>query len=208
MSMPSQTGTSPDPQHGSDHDSSHDAHLTHSTGVSDSGRWSTRRIAIYALFVALSMAVSLIEFPLMPGVPWLKYDPSGIVSLIAGFAFGPSAAAIVSVLGFAPHALTDPFGTLVAVLVALALSVPAALLYRRLHTRKGAAISLVVGSACALVMAIAANLVITPFYAHMTIAQVAAMIVPLLLPFNIIKFAIHSVVTFLIYKPISNLLRS
>ena len=48
----------------------------HATGVADSGRWSTRRIAVYALFVALSMAVSFIEFPLIPGVPWLKYDPS------------------------------------------------------------------------------------------------------------------------------------
>ena len=182
-------------------------HLPHGTGVSDSGRWSTRRIAIYALFVALSMAVSLIEFPLMPGVPWLKYDPSGIISLIAGFAFGPSAAAIVSVLGFAPHALTDPFGTIVAVLVALAFSLPAAFLYRRLHTRGGAAICLIVGALCALVVAIAANLAITPIYAHMSVAQVAALIVPFLLPFNLIKFAINGVVTFLIYKPISNLLR-
>ena len=30
----------------------------HSTGVADSGRWSTKRIAMYALFVALSMAVT------------------------------------------------------------------------------------------------------------------------------------------------------
>ena len=46
----------------------------HSTGVADSGRWSTKRIAMYALFVALSMAVSFIEFPIIPGVQWLKYD--------------------------------------------------------------------------------------------------------------------------------------
>lgn len=37
----------------------------HSTGVADSGRWSTKRIAMYALFVALSMAVSFIEFPII-----------------------------------------------------------------------------------------------------------------------------------------------
>ena len=39
---------------------------THSTGVADHGRWSTRRIAIYALFVALAMAASLIELPIFP----------------------------------------------------------------------------------------------------------------------------------------------
>ena len=115
----------------------------HSTGVADSGRWSTKRIAMYALFVALSMAVSFIEFPIIPGVQWLKYDPSGIVCLVAGFAFGPAAAVIVSVLGFVPHLFTNPWGTLMAVLVALALSVPASLIYKKNKTRKGALIGII-----------------------------------------------------------------
>ena len=178
----------------------------HSTGVADSGRWSTKRIAMYALFVALSMAVSFVEFPIVPGVEWLKYDPSGIVSLVAGFAYGPAAAVIVSVLGFLPHLFTNPWGTLMAVLVALALSVPAALIYRRNKTRKGAVIGIIVGAIAALAMAIVGNLIVTPFYAHMTTAQVVALIVPALLPFNALKFTIHGVITFLIYKPISNLL--
>ena len=178
----------------------------HSTGVADSGRWSTKRIAMYALFVALSMAVSFVEFPIVPGVEWLKYDPSGIVSLVAGFAYGPAAAVIVSVLGFLPHLFTNPWGTLMAVLVALALSVPAALIYRRNKTRKGAVIGIIVGAIAALAMAIVGNLIVTPFYAHMPTAQVVALIVPALLPFNALKFTIHGVITFLIYKPISNLL--
>ena len=157
----------------------------HSTGVADSGRWSTKRIAMYALFVALSMAVSFVEFPIVPGVEWLKYDPSGIVSLVAGFAYGPAAAVIVSVLGFLPHLFTNPWGTLMAVLVALALSVPAALIYRRNKTRKGAVIGIIVGAIAALAVAIVGNVIVTPFYAHMTTAQVVALIVPALLPFNV-----------------------
>ena len=152
------------------------------------------------------MATSFIEFPIIPGIQWLKYDPSGIVCLIAGFAFGPAAAAIVSVLGFVPHLFMDPWGTLMAVLVALTLSVPAAIIYRRSRTRLGAFIGLLVGAVCALAAAIVGNLIVTPIYASMTVAQVAALIVPALLPFNLLKFAIHGVVTFLIYKPISNLL--
>lgn len=182
--------------------------LVHSTGVADSGRWSTRRIAMYALFVALAMATSFISFPILPNpaFSFLKYDPSGIVCLIAGFAYGPAAAAIVSVLGFVPHVFMDPWGTLMAVLVALTLSVPAALIYRHVHTRKGAVIGLVVGALLALVAAIAGNLVITPIYTGWPVSEVAAIIVPALLPFNLIKFVIHGVVTFLVYKPISNLL--
>ena len=179
---------------------------THATGVADSGRWSTRRIAVYALFVALSMAVSFIEFPLMPGVPWLKYDPSGIVCLVAGFAYGPAAAVLVSVLGFVPHVFADPWGSLMAIAVALAMSVPAALVYRRLRTRRGALIGIIAGAVVALVVAIIGNLLVTPIYADMTVEQVAAMIVPALLPFNLAKLAVHGMVTFLIYKPISNLL--
>ena len=179
---------------------------THATGVADSGRWSTRRIAVYALFVALSMAVSFIEFPLIPGVPWLKYDPSGIVCLVAGFAYGPAAAVLVSVLGFVPHVFADPWGSLMAIAVALAMSVPAALVYRRLRTRRGALIGIITGAVVALVVAIIGNLLVTPIYADMTVEQVAAMIVPALLPFNLAKLAVHGVVTFLIYKPISNLL--
>ena len=179
---------------------------THATGVADLGRWSTRRIAVYALFVALSMAVSFIEFPLIPGVPWLKYDPSGIVCLVAGFAYGPAAAVLVSVLGFVPHVFADPWGSLMAIAVALAMSVPAALVYRRLRTRRGALIGIIAGAVVALAVAIIGNLLVTPIYADMTVEQVAAMIVPALLPFNLAKLAVHGVVTFLIYKPISNLL--
>ncbi|NMM98338.1 ECF transporter S component [Bifidobacterium olomucense] len=178
---------------------------SHNTGVADSGRWSTRRIAMYALFVALAMVTSFIEFPITP-VTWLKYDPSGIVCLIAGFAYGPSAAVIVSVLGFVPHMFADPWGSLMAVLVALCLSVPASLIYRKVRSRKGAALGILAGAVLAIVAALLGNLVVTPIYAHMSYAAVAAMILPILLPFNVAKMAIHAVVTFLIYKPISNLL--
>ena len=177
--------------------SSHNPNVAsnHSTGVADSGRWSTKRIAVYALFVALSMVLSFVEVPIFPAAPFLKYDPSGIVMLIAGFAYGPAAAAIVSVLGFVPHLFTNPWGALMAILVALALSVPAAFIYRKKRTRTGA-----------LIVAILGNLVITPIYTGWPVSEVVALIVPALLPFNILKMVIHGVVTFLIYKPISNLL--
>lgn len=188
--------------------SSHNPNVVsdHSTGVADSGRWSTKRIAVYALFVALSMVLSFVEVPIFPAAPFLKYDPSGIVMLIAGFAYGPAAATIVSVLGFVPHLFTNPWGALMAILVALALSVPAAFIYRRKRTRTGALIGILVGAVLAVIAAILGNLVITPIYTGWPVSEVVALIVPALLPFNILKMAIHGVVTFLIYKPISNLL--
>lgn len=185
------------PQSSTDH-----ANSSHSTGVGDSGRWSTSRIALYALFVALAIVTSFLEIPLFPPAPWLKYDPSGIICLIAGFAFGPSAAATISILGFLPHMFTNPWGALMAILVSLALSVPAAYIYRRHRTRKGALISILCSIVIALIAAIIGNLIVTPLYANMSVEEVAQMIIPILLPFNLIKFALHAVITSLIYKPI------
>lgn len=178
----------------------------HSTDASSSNYWSTKRIAQYALFVALSMAVSFIEFPITP-VSYLKYDPSGIVCLVAGFAYGPAAAAIVSILGFAPHLFTNPLGTIMAVLVSLGSSVTAAFIYKKMRTKKGAALSLIFGSVVAIIIAIVGNLIITPLYTpNKTVAMVASLILPVLLPFNIIKLTLHVVITIIIYKPISKLL--
>ena len=109
-------------------------------------------------------------------------------------------------LGFVPHVFTDLVGRPRPGRSALMLSVPAALIYRHAQTRKGALIGIIVGAVVALAVAIVGNIIVTPFYAHMTTAQVVALIVPALLPFNALKFTIHGVVTFLIYKPISNLL--
>ena len=176
-------------------------HTPHTTGVGDAGRWSTRRIALLAMLTALTMAASFVEFPLIPGIPWLKYDPSGVVCLTAGFALGPSAAVVTGVLGFLPHLFVDPWGTLMAVLVALALSVPAAIVHRAHPSRRGAMAGLLAGGVCALAAAIGGNLIVTPLYAHMTLAQVAALVVPALLPFNIAKIVVHAVVTMLVYRP-------
>ena len=77
-------------------------------------------------------------------------------------------------LGFVPHLFTNPWGTLMAVLVALALSVPASLIYKKNKTRKGALIGIIVGAVVALAVAIVGNIIVTPFYAHMTTAQVVA----------------------------------
>lgn len=54
--------------------------------------------------------------------------------------------------------------------------------------------------------AIVGNLFITPLYAHMSMQQVASMIVPILLPFNLLKFVINGVVSFLCYRPVCKLL--
>lgn len=179
---------------------------THKTGVGDQGHWSTRRIAQYALLTALSMALSLVSFPLFPAAPFLKYDPSGIIALLAALIYGPTGAFTVGILGFLPHFFTNPIGALINVLVTLALILPAAFITRKHSGRSAVAGSLALGGILEVVVALLLNLLVTPLYAKMTIAQVAAMILPVLLPFNLLKSVIDTVCAYALARPVARLL--
>ena len=113
-------------------------HDTHSTTASSG--WSTKRIAVTALFCAVAAICTLfIEFPILPGVTFLKYDPSAIAALIAGFAYGPATGIVVSVLPYLVHLATESgiYGTIMAIIATLTLVLPASLIYQRnTHSRK------------------------------------------------------------------------
>jgi riboflavin transporter FmnP len=180
-------------------------HDTHST-TTQTGGWTTRRIAVTALFCAASMVASFIQIPIFPAAPYLMYDPSGIVCLVASFAFGPATGAAVAVLSWIPHLLTNPWGGLMGILATLTLVVPAGLIYQRRCDRTGAGVGMAVGVVCSLAACILGNLAVTPLYTAATVEQVASMIVPILLPFNALKLAIHCAVTAAVYKGVTRAL--
>ena len=63
-----------------------------------------------------------------------------------------------------------------------------------------------VGAVVCLVACILGNIAITPLYAGMSADAVVALVVPALLPFNLLKIAINCVVAALVYKPVSKAL--
>lgn len=180
----------------------HDAHSTTAQGAS----WSTKRIAITALFCAVAAICTLfLEFPILPGVTFLKYDPSAIIALVAGFAFGPATGAIVSTVSYLPHIATQSgiYGMVMAIIATLSLVLPASLVYKRNTTFQGALIGMGVGAVVCVACCIGANVIITPIYMGAPTQTVIDMIVPALLPFNTAKIAINCIVTALVYKPIT-----
>lgn len=186
--------------------SRHDTHATTSQG----NGWSTKRIAITALFCAVAAISTLfLEFPILPGVTFLKYDPSAVVALVAGFAFGPATGVVVSVLPYLVHLATQSgfYGAFMAIIATITLVLPASLIYKRNTTFRGAIIGMAIGAVVCLVSVIAANIVVTPLYMHAPTETVISMIVPVLLPFNAIKIAINCVLTALVYKPLSKALQ-
>ena len=66
--------------------------------------WSTQQIALCALLSSLSALCTLmLEFPIMPGITWLKYDPSVVVALLGGALFGPGMAVVLSIIPYLVH---------------------------------------------------------------------------------------------------------
>lgn len=183
--------------------STHLAHDAHSTTAG--GSWSTRRIAVTALFCALAFVLTFVEIPIFPPAPWLMYDPSGIVAFVAALAFGPSTGAIVVVLPWVLKTLFtfNVWGHVMAIVAGLALCVPAALIARRVGGGRGLALGMVVGALVALAACIVGNIIVTPLYTAVSTADVIAMVVPILLPFNALKVIINCVVTALIQKPVA-----
>ncbi len=174
---------------------------SHSTGAAG-GPWTPRRVAVCALFTALALVLSFVELPIFPAAPYLKYDPSGIVGLVAGLAFGPGVGVVVAVLPWLVHLFVEPFGAIMALFCSVATVLPAALVYRARPTRTGLVLALVISGVIALVAAIIGNIVITPLYSGMDVGAVVALIVPVLIPFNVLKICINAVVAAIALLPV------
>ena len=174
----------------------------------NTNKWDTRQLVTMALMCAIGVLLSFVEFPLLPGVTWLKYDASAMPAMVCGFAFGPAAGLAVGVVGAVIHGIlmADFSGAVMNILVVAGFILPAALVYRRSRTFKSGVVGLVLSAITATVMAILGNLVITPMWLGEPVDAVVAMILPLLTPFNLIKAGINAVLTLIVYKSISNLI--
>lgn len=179
-----------------------------SRAQSDAPRWSTRQLVTMALFCALATVLSFIEFPIFPAAPFLKYDASFVPTMVGGFAYGAGPGIIIGTVTALLHGIISGnlAGAVMNILVVVGYVLPAAIIYRKVHRRRGAVIGLVVGSIVSIGMAILGNLVITPLYTGTPLESIIAMILPILLPFNALKAVINSLITLLCYKSISNLI--
>ena len=170
--------------------------------------WSVRELVTLAIFSALGMALSFIQIPIFPPAPYLQYDPSGIVTLTVALMYGPAAGIMVQLVSWIPKLIMSPLGSLLTFVAMIGAVLVVGFIYKKFHNLKGSIVAIVVGSVIFTAIAIAMNFVITPIYTPgVTVEAVASMVVPILLPFNIIKCAINGVVTGLLYKPVSNLVK-
>lgn len=165
----------------------------------------TKKLTLMAVLTAIAYAVMLvIHIP----VSFLTYDPKNAIITIAGFMLGPLSALIISIIvpfiEMITISTTGPIGFLMNSLSAISYACVAALIYSKHRSIKGAVTGLIVSTLVMTAVMLLWNWLVLPLYNQgVTRDQVASFIMPLLLPFNLIKGALNMALTLLLYKPIS-----
>lgn len=168
-----------------------------------------KKVVQMGMFCAI--AYLLMVMGRIPVVMFLKYDPKDVVITVGGFIFGPLSAALISLVVSLVEMFTvsdtGVIGMVMNVLSTCAYVCTAAFIYKKLHTVKGAVIGLVTGGILMTVVMLLWNYLVTPLYMGYPREAVAAMLLPVFLPFNLVKAALNGAITMLVYKPIVTALR-
>lgn len=190
-----------------------------------------RTMVCVGMLAAISTILMLFEFPLpfiAPG--FYELDFSEVPILIGAFALGPVAGALTELvkilLNLVVNGTDTAFvGEFANFVMGCALCVPAALIYKAKKSRTNAVIGLAAGTVIMTAAAVFVNaLVLLPAYAkafgtpievfiemgtaiHPSINGIWSFVLLAVAPFNLIKGVLVSVITMLLYKHISPILK-
>ena len=168
-------------------------------------RMSTKELTTLAMLTAIAYAlVCCVRIPI---VLFLKYEPKDVVITIGGFLMGPMAvlisSTVVALIEMFTISDTGIIGCIMNFLSTCAFALPAAIVYKRRHTMAGAIAGLVTGTVVMVSTMLLWNYLITPLYMTGTSrSDIAGMLMPVFLPFNLLKAGLHSSFILLLYKPL------
>lgn len=189
---------------------------------------SVKNVVLMGMFGALGAVLMLFEFPLPFIAPsFYGLDLSEVPVLIGTFSMGPLAGAVIEIVKNLVKLLLKPtstgfVGEFANICIGCALVLPAGIIYKYKKTKKGAIIGMVVGTiSMSIVGAVLNAVVMLPFYSNFmpleSIIAAGAAINPAICnvwtfvflavaPFNLIKGALVSFITTLVYKRVSILI--
>ena len=195
--------------------------------------FTVRKMAMIGMFSAIAMILHLFDFPLPFAPGFYKLDFSELPILIGAFAFGPAAGVMMEFLKillklFIKGTSTAFVGDLANFVVGCSFILPASAVYAFRKSKKSAVVSCVVGTLALTVFGTAFNAIyLLPAFAKLygmpleDIMAMGAAINPLVkegsivsfvmacvAPLNLIKGGLVSVVTLLVYKSISPIIKS
>ncbi|WNS74077.1 ECF transporter S component [Bacillus sp. DTU_2020_1000418_1_SI_GHA_SEK_038] len=179
-------------------------------------RFSVKALVSIGMLSSISYVLMLLNFPLPPFPQFLMIDFSDIPALIAALVFGPLAGILVELFKnildyFMTGSATGvPVGHISNFIAGILFVLPTYYVYNKLKTRKGMTFGLVIGTAImAVMMSILNYFIILPAYTFflnmpaMSAPEMRTMIVTGILPFNIVKGLIITIVFMLIFARMS-----
>lgn len=187
---------------------------------------NVKRIALIGMLGALGGLLMLIRTPLPFMPPFMDFDLAALPEIIGGFALGPFAAVMIVIVKLLVKLAivgtsTAFVGELSNLIVSCAYVLPAIWIYDRHKSKSSALTGMIVGTLVCTLAAVISNVyMIIPFYVNMmgwsvdTIIQMCHAVCPLVndlwalalfgvVPFNLIKCGVASIITFIVYKKIS-----
>lgn len=191
---------------------------------------STKVMVQIAMLSAVAIVLMLFEFPLPFAPSFYKLDFSELPVIIGAFAIGPVAGVIIELIKILLNFLvngstTAGVGEIANFIIGCSFVLPASFLYSRNKSRKSAVVGLLTGTALMTVAGCFINAyVLLPAYAaafHWEISALIALgstvnpaihslwsfILLAVAPFNLVKGILVSIITLLIYKKISVILK-
>lgn len=191
-------------------------------------KFSTKTIAKVGVLGAIAAIIHMFDFALPFAPSFYKLDFSEIPVLLGAFSLGPVAGAAIELVKVLLKLIikgttTAGVGDLGNFLIGCALVLPAALIYKKNKSFKSAIIGLIVGTiTLAAVGSLMNYYVLIPFYVstgfpldkiiamgnavNNNIVNLWTLVLYAVVPFNIVKGAVVSIITMLVYKRLSPLL--
>ena len=154
---------------------------------------STRKLCTLGLLGAISVVlVAFIHFPVFPLTPFLEYDPADIPIFIGTLFYGPVAGLFLTVIvsvvqGLTVSAASGVIGIIMHIVATGSFVLVFGLLTRKNKSIKRSIIALVLGIVTWTAVMVLWNLLLTPVFMGTPVDAVLELILPAILPFNLIK---------------------
>ncbi len=188
---------------------------------------NVRYMTVTAMLSAVAFALMFFEFSIPFLVPsFIQMDLSELPALIGAFAMGPWYGVIICLIKNLIHLLittTGGVGELSNFILGAAFVLPAGLIYQRKKTKKNAVIGSVLGAAFMALLSVVSNyFIVYPVYtAFLPMDTILAMYQEILpsadtllkclvifnMPFTFVKGMLSVIITLLIYKHISPIIK-
>lgn len=170
------------------------------------------RLCIMAMLTAISVVLmSFVQIPLIPGVPFLVYDMADAPILLGAMLLGPwSGLLILAITSFIQCLMPNGnglVGFLMHFVASGALVLIVSWFYRKWNTWGHTIAGMVLGTLAMTAIMIPMNLWLTTAFLGAKVGQVVAMLIPAIIPFNLLKAAFNCILTAVLFRSLQPFFR-